>query len=125
MKRTYRESNVEITVRQESSPIVEIILKNGATSLFRTTLSFPNMAMAEEYAQYMARGMGETSYDVICSPGPTVFTGGAETANKSFRSTSSSGPARVVPSRDSGIAGNSPMGALLSRSRLSRRNPMS
>ena len=125
MKRTYRESNIEITVRQESSPIVEIILKNGATSLFRTTLSFPDMAMAEEYAQYMAQGMGETSYNVIYSMGPEVFTNGAETASKSFRSTTSSGPTRVLPCRDFGIAGNNPMEASLSRSRLSRRNSMS
>ena len=64
MKRTKEESNIEIALRQESSPKVEIILKSGTTSLFRTTLSFPNMAMAEEYAQYMARGMG-VSYDDI------------------------------------------------------------
>lgn len=52
---TYRESNIEITVGHESSPIVEIILKNGAMRFFRTTMSCPNMAMAEEYARYMAR----------------------------------------------------------------------
>ena len=53
---TYRESNIEITVRHESSPIVEIILKNGAMRFFRTTMSCPNMAMAEEYARYMVGG---------------------------------------------------------------------
>ena len=52
---TYRQSNIEITVRHESSPIVEIILKNRAMRFFRTTMSCPNMAMAEEYARYMAR----------------------------------------------------------------------
>ena len=67
MKRTKQESNVEIIVRLEVSPIVEIILKSGTTSVFRTSLSFPNVAMAEEYAQYMARGMG-VSYDIIYSP---------------------------------------------------------
>ena len=65
MKRTNRKSLVEITVRRESSPIVEIILKQGATSVFKTTLSFCNMERAEEYAQHMTRGMGETSYNVI------------------------------------------------------------
>jgi len=125
MKRTHRESNVEITVRQESSPIVEIVLKNGPMSLFRTTLSFPNMEMAEEYAQYMARGMGETSYHVMCSTGSTVFASGAETARKSYRSTINSVPLRVLPSRDFGIPGNSPMDTLLNRSRVSRRKSMS
>ncbi len=100
MKRTHRESNVEITVRQKLSPIVEIVLKNGGMSLFRTTLSFPNMTMAEEYAQYMARGMGETSYHVICSTGSTAFTSNAETARKSLRSTINSVPVRVLRSRD-------------------------
>ena len=41
-------------------------------------MSFPNMAKAEEYARYMSRGMGETSYDVICSAGPTASTSGVE-----------------------------------------------
>ena len=110
MKRSYRESNVEITVRDKSSPVVEIILKEGATSVFRTTMSFPNMPRAQEYARYMARGMGETSYEVICSAGPTASTSGAKTANKSFRSTSSSRPARILPFRDSGMRRNSPTG---------------
>jgi hypothetical protein len=66
VKPSKQESNVEVVVRQGPSPIVEIILKSGTTSLFRTTLSFPNMAMAEEYAQYMAQGMG-VSYDIIYS----------------------------------------------------------
>jgi hypothetical protein len=57
---TYRESNIEITVRHESSPIVEIILKNGAIRFFRTTMSCPNMAMAEEYARYMTRRWKES-----------------------------------------------------------------
>ncbi|SRR5260370_27837763 len=57
---TYRESNIEITVRHESSPIVEIILKNGAMRFFRTTMSCPNMAMAEEYALYMTRRWKES-----------------------------------------------------------------
>ena len=65
MKRTKEEANIEIVLRQESSPKVEIILKSGTTSLFRTSLSFPNMAMAEEYAQYMARGMGVAYDDIV------------------------------------------------------------
>lgn len=66
MKQTKQETSVEIVVRQELSPIVEIILKSGPTSVYRTTLSFPNIAMAEEYAQYMAGEMG-VSYDIIYS----------------------------------------------------------
>ena len=66
MNQTKQESAVEIVVRQESLPIVEIILKSGTTSVYRTTLSFPNMAMAEEYAHYMAGEMG-VSYDIIYS----------------------------------------------------------
>jgi hypothetical protein len=66
VNRTKLELSVEIVVRQESSPIVEIILKTGTTSVYRTTLSFPNMAMADEYAQYMAGEMG-VSYDIIYS----------------------------------------------------------
>ena len=65
MKGTYSKNNIEITVRQEPSPIVEIIVKDGKTSVFRTTLSFPHIRAAEEYAQYMARGMGVTSYHII------------------------------------------------------------
>ena len=58
---TYRESNIEITVRHESSPIVEIILKNGAMRFFRTTMSCPNMAMAEEYARYTGSAVERAS----------------------------------------------------------------
>jgi hypothetical protein len=55
MKWTYQESDVEITVRNESSPIVEIILDNGETKLLRTTMSFPSVATAEQYGRDMAR----------------------------------------------------------------------
>jgi len=118
MNRTHRESYVEITVRRESSPIVEIILKHGVTSLFRTTLSFPNMAMAEEYAQYMARGMGETSY--CCSTGSKVFVSDAETASKSFTP-----DRRKVRSPGTWDNWKQPNGSLVERSRLSRRKLMS
>ena len=57
MKGTYSKSNIEITVRQEPTPIVEIIVKHGETNVFRTTLSFPNIGAAEEYAQYMVRAL--------------------------------------------------------------------
>ncbi len=65
MKATYRESPVEIAVRDEPSPIVEIVLKDGSTSVFTTKLSFPDMEKAEQYAHYMAQRMGVTSYNVI------------------------------------------------------------
>ncbi len=65
MKATYRESPVEIAVKDEPSPIVEIVLKDRSTSVFTTKLSFPDMERAEQYAYYMAQRMGVTSYNVI------------------------------------------------------------
>jgi hypothetical protein len=62
---TYQESPVTITVRDGPSPIVEIVLKDGDASVFKTKLSFPNMERAEEYAHYMAQRMGVTSYSSI------------------------------------------------------------
>ena len=67
MQETYQEFPVEITVREEPSPIVEILLNDGETSVFATKLSFPDMARAEGYAQYMAQRMGVTSYNIISS----------------------------------------------------------
>ena len=75
MKKTYRESPVEITVLDEPSPIVEIVLKDERTSVFRTKLSFSDMASAVEYAQYMAQGMGVASYNIISSSQTCTRTG--------------------------------------------------
>jgi hypothetical protein len=75
MKDPYQESSVEITVLDEPSPIVEIVLKDGGTSVFRTKLSFPDMAGADEYAQYMAQRMGVASYNIIASSQTYARTG--------------------------------------------------
>ena len=54
-------------IRDEPSPIVEIVLKDGSTGVFTTNLSFPDMEKAEQYAHYMAQRMGVTSYNVIAN----------------------------------------------------------
>lgn len=74
MQETLQNILVEITVREEPSPIVEIVLKDGSASVFTTKLSFPNMERAEEYAQHMAKGMGVTSYYIISSSQPSTGT---------------------------------------------------
>ena len=65
MQGTSREFPVEITVKGEQSPMVQIVLKDGENSVFTTKLTFPDMASAEGYAQYMAQAMGAPSYNII------------------------------------------------------------